>query len=181
MNNLTFQDTKDMQQLTKRQPCMCGVITKRLCISCFEINVCKTHKKCDSCKLQEFYDKSALLECSLVEQQKEERRKKARDAYRIKMGIPTDLPLLPRGGAHNCKNFTEEQLAEKAAASKIYQKDYQKKYREKKVTDALKKKTLELMAEYAVLITHLNMEGQDASVEQTAYKGFETYLQLLDK
>ncbi len=170
-----------MNKLIERRPCMCGVMTKRLCISCSEINVCKTHKKCEACKMQDISDKSALLECSWAEQQKEQNRKKARDAYRIKMGIPTDLPLLPRGGAHNCKNFTEEQLAEKAAASKKYQKDYQKKYREKKTMDTLRKKTLELMAEYAVLITHLNMEGQDASVEQTAYKGFETYLQSLDK
>lgn len=164
---------------TKRNPCACGVMTKLLCTTCYEVNVCKTHKKCEKCKLQQLADKAALLECSKVEQQKEEGRKKARDTYRLKMGIPTDLPLLPRGGARNCKNFTEEELRIKEMASKKYQQLYQRQYRENKSRQALKQKTLELMEKKAEQIKLLIEAGQNADLQISEYQGFEQYFMTL--
>ncbi len=120
-----------------------------------------------------------LLECSFVEQQKEEGRKKARDAYRIKMGIPTDIPLLPRGGARNCKHYTEDVLEKKAEDAKKYQSEYQKMYRKKQSLLALQKKTLELMDKQASLIKTLQAEGHSATQEIEKYKGFEQYFMLL--
>jgi len=156
-----------------RALCACGVKTTLLCKCCREVHMCKTHKICETCKHQK-------ITLSL-EQNKDEGRKKARDAYRIKMGIPTDLPLLPRGGARNCKNYTEDVLAEKAEALKKYQAEYQKMYRKKKSILALRKKTLELMDKQATLIKTLQAEGHSATNEIEMYKGFEQYFMLLSE
>lgn len=164
----------------QRKPCECGVVTKSLCILCSEVNICGRHKVCLNCKKQKIEDKQILLETSVSEQLREEARKKARDAYRIKNGIPTELPLLPRGGARNCKHYSEEELEMKHEASKIYQINYQKDYNKRKKHEALKRKTLELMNEQASIINNINKEGGDATNEIKIYKDYELYFKLLE-
>ncbi len=176
-----LEKNKHLLNKKPRNPCVCGVKTSLLCKHCFAVNICKTHKICETCSLTVYNEKKMLLELSADEQKKEEGRKKARDAYRIKMGIPTDLPLLPRGGARNCKNYTEDVLAEKAEALKKYQAEYQKMYRKKKSIVALQKKTLELMDKQATLIKTLQADGHSATNEIEMYKGFEQYFMLLSE
>jgi hypothetical protein len=131
--------------------------------------------------MQKYEDRLLLLEHSQAEQRKEEGRKKARDAYRIKKGIPTDIPLLPRGGARNCKNYTEEELAEKADASKKYQILYQKQYRMSQKLRLLQQTTLQLMEKQAQLIKELENKGCSAEKEIELYKGFEQYFVSLQQ
>lgn len=67
-------------------------------------------------------------------------RQRAREHYRKKVGIPVDVPLLPRGGARNIKYVTEEDKQAHINKTKEYQREYQLKYRQKKAE--LKKQAL---------------------------------------
>jgi hypothetical protein len=128
------------QKTTKRAKCAnscCDVITKSVCVGCEKQHVCNKHKKCESCKTNKTVTiKSQKMDVVSDEDDKKEKaRERARNYYRIKQGIPTDAPLIQRGGAHNVKYHTEAEKAERARLEKEYQKEYQQKYREKKAKE----------------------------------------------
>ena len=90
---------------------------------------------CLSCKDIEAWRKRECAAIAAKKDEKETNRERARNAYRMKVGIPLDAPLIQRGGAHNVKYHTPEQKAEKQEMDREYQREYQKKYREKKMQD----------------------------------------------
>ena len=91
---------------------------------------------CLSCKDIEAWKKREYAAiASAKKDEKETNKERARNAYRMKVGIPLDAPLIQRGGAHNVKYHTPEQKAEKQEIDREYQREYQKKYREKKMQD----------------------------------------------
>lgn len=114
----------------------CESKTKRVCSTCKNCSACKKHSVCLSCKDIEAWKKREYAAiASAKKDEKETNRERARNAYRMKVGIPLDAPLIQRGGAHNVKYHTPEQKAEKQELDREYQRKYQKKYREKKMQD----------------------------------------------
>lgn len=114
----------------------CESKTKRVCSTCKNCSACKKHSVCLSCKdLKAWKKREYAAIASAKKDEKETNRERARNAYRMKVGIPLDAPLIQRGGAHNVKYHTPEQKAEKQELDREYQREYQKKYREKKMQD----------------------------------------------
>jgi predicted GIY-YIG superfamily endonuclease len=109
------------REFIKCSEACCESKTRRMCSDCNAINICKKHGTCSPCKemkmLREQYYSNDV------------NRERARNAYRIKHGIPLDAPLIQRGGARNVKYHTEEQKAERRIMDREYQREYQKKYR----------------------------------------------------
>jgi len=110
----------------------CSSKTRRVCNKCENASLCKKHTMCLGCKDLEEWKKKEIAK---VSDEKEFTRENARNAYRIKKGIPLDAPLIQRGGARNVKYHTPEEKEERQKMGREYQKEYQKKYREKKMLD----------------------------------------------
>lgn len=114
------------------EPC-CESKTRRVCATCNISSACKKHSVCLSCKDIEAWKKK---ECEgSIKDTEAANRERARNAYRIKKGIPLDAPLIQRGGARNVKYHTQEQKEERQTMDREYQREYQKKYREKKLQE----------------------------------------------
>lgn len=113
------------------EPC-CESKTRRVCATCNTSSACKKHSVCLSCKDIEAWKKQ---EQERIRDTEAANRERARNAYRIKKGIPLDAPLIQRGGARNIKYHTQEQKEERQTMERIYQREYQKKYREKKLQE----------------------------------------------
>ena len=127
-----------MKSFVKCSDPFCESKTKRVCSTCKNCSACKKHSVCLSCKDIEAWKKreyAAAAAAAAKKDEKETNRERARNAYRMKVGIPLDAPLIQRGGAHNVKYHTPEQKAEKQEMDREYQREYQKKYREKKMQD----------------------------------------------
>lgn len=126
-----------MKSFVKCSDPFCESKTKRVCSTCKNCSACKKHSVCLSCKDIEAWKKReyAAIAAVAAKDEKETNRERARNAYRMKVGIPLDAPLIQRGGAHNVKYHTPEQKAEKQEMDREYQREYQKKYREKKMQD----------------------------------------------
>ncbi len=109
------------REFIKCSEACCESKTRRMCSDCNAINICKKHGMCSPCKeLKMLKDQQCVNDVN---------RERARNAYRIKHGIPLDAPLIQRGGARNVKYHTEEQKAERRDMDRKYQREYQKKYR----------------------------------------------------
>ena len=123
-----------MKSFVKCSDPFCESKTKRVCSTCKNCSACKKHSVCLSCKDIEAWKKREYAAIAAAKKnEKETNRERARNAYRMKVGIPLDAPLIQRGGAHNVKYHTPEQKAEKQELDREYQREYQKKYREKKM------------------------------------------------
>lgn len=109
----------------------CESKTRRTCSSCNNCSACKKHSVCLPCKDMEAWKKQELA----ANAEMQTNRERARNAYRKKVGIPLDAPLIQRGGAHNVKYHTEEEKIERKIMDREYQREYQKKYREKKMQE----------------------------------------------
>jgi len=123
-----------MKSFVKCSDPFCESKTRRVCSTCNNCSACKKHSVCLSCKDIEAWRKKECA-ATAAKDEKETNRERARNAYRMKVGIPLDAPLIQRGGAHNVKYHTPEQKAERQEMDREYQKEYQKKYREKKMQD----------------------------------------------
>lgn len=125
-----------MKSFVKCSDPFCESKTRRVCSTCNNCSACKKHSVCLSCKDIEAWRKREYAAIAAAKKdEKETNRERARNAYRMKVGIPLDAPLIQRGGAHNVKYHTPEQKAERQEMDREYQKEYQKKYREKKMQD----------------------------------------------
>lgn len=98
-------------------------------------------------------------------------RKRAREYYRKKVGIPVDAPLLPRGGVRNFKYVTEEDKQERINKTKEYQREYQLKYRQRKAE--LKKQTL-------LLITNNYIDDLQKQLEDHPENGYNISCKLYE-